>query len=702
MVFNINKINKKTNAFSLVEVLISLVILSLIMVALAPIITKKVSDRVSDGVVYTYSAGNNVQDDNVCFVTEISNYSSFTEKYTSTRECSEYQFVVPKDVYKVNLTLVAGGGGGGGAAGGKTLTKTLSTNDAQIAHVNADGFIPDILKEVKIKSLVSKGQNGFPINKDCNGGGNYVCSGKGGNSSMAIVEFPLPDAYTRGSNFSNNLSTSQTNAPQGRIRIAAGETSSFEVENSKNGVFDGSRKIEYGIRKTDDGYKGHCALGGINYDMGPAGVSACGITSQFIIDSIKGENGRSDSKNASLSFFTYGKDMVFVGGIGGIVNGTSSYGSGGVGASMKLECKKFVCNNISDLTLTQNKAATEGESAHAEAEYTIEYPGGTGGGGGGGTGVKIMGLDVLPGQKYIIRVGKGGKGGSGAFASQNPKQGENGVGGVSTAIYNENGQLIYMVNGGAPGQGGRVYNGSAYTGQIGASGRYFPKVFSGIDNLTANIVLDQKVASKSNVGDANSIPSVKSNANLSKVNIQYPYMSADPYYTLNYKVNTNSINIDSRTGGFSAFDTNNTVNEQISYNGSNINNVYNGFYYRNLKDNLGAYVGGLGGFSGVSKKAGCGGYFLGNFDGRTSTSNKDFLVNTFVVERRLYPISAYYENCNSMSPNGTTAEFVAPTPNSSKFGSAGSGGGGGGYNILAGSGRGGDGQDGYLMIEWRK
>lgn len=62
-----------------------------------------------------------------------------------------------------------------------------------------------------------------------------------------------------------------------------------------------------------------------------------------------------------------------------------------------------------------------------------------------------------------------------------------------------------------------------------------------------------------------------------------------------------------KSGGFSGFDK---TNVKLS------NNQYDGLYYRGLIDNQGAYIGGLGGFSGLGNKAGCGGYFMGNFDGR--------------------------------------------------------------------------------------
>ena len=125
-----NKINNKKPAFSLVEVLISLLLISVVMVALAPVITRKISDKTNEGVVFTYNEGNNAAEGDVCFSTDLTDYGNFTESYTSTTGCSEYVFTVPNGVHKVNLTLVAGGGGGGGAAGGTVLKKEYDSSNS--------------------------------------------------------------------------------------------------------------------------------------------------------------------------------------------------------------------------------------------------------------------------------------------------------------------------------------------------------------------------------------------------------------------------------------------------------------------------------------------------------------------------------------------------------------------------------------------
>ena len=140
--------------------------------------------------------------------------------------------------------------------------------------------------------------------------------------------------------------------------------------------------------------------------------------------------------------------------------------------------------------------------------------------------------------------------------------------------------------------------------------------------------------------------------------------------------------------------------------------VYLGLYFRYLTDNVYSYAGGLGGFSGLGTKAGCGGLFVGNFDGLlrnglyNSAYRNTFMINTAASGTNYVPyyINNYYDNCTISNSNGQKANFVAPVyiPSAGEnLGSAGSGGGGGGYSSKYGAGNGGDGQNGYVMINWR-
>ena len=149
----------------------------------------------------------------------------------------------------------------------------------------------------------------------------------------------------------------------------------------------------------------------------------------------------------------------------------------------------------------------------------------------------------------------------------------------------------------------------------------------------------------------------------------------------------------------------------------NISKAYDGLYYQTyLQDYEKGFVGGNGGFSGLGGKAGCGGLFMGNrealiLSGSTLQETevsavKKLLSGKFIINiannPQAYNVSDYYDNCNITTPNGQTAKFVEPNFRAQTFGQAGAGGGGGGYTIQEGPGAGGAGQDGYVMIDWRK
>ena len=83
----------RTRAFSLVEMLMTLLVASLLMAALAPVMTKKMQENVS-----------------------ISGFGSviFNTGKTVYNTPGEYTFVVPDNVYELKIQAAAGGGGGGG------------------------------------------------------------------------------------------------------------------------------------------------------------------------------------------------------------------------------------------------------------------------------------------------------------------------------------------------------------------------------------------------------------------------------------------------------------------------------------------------------------------------------------------------------------------------------------------------------------
>ena len=721
-------INSKSFAFSLIEILMSILIVSLIFVAMAPVFTKRILPQKNNGVVYTFKGNTNLTYPNSCLIAGVDfEDGNFDETYSASQNCSEYKFTVPNDVTRINLTLVAGGGGGGGAAGGFEQETTISTGSSETAYTS--NINPDIVKEVKLSYLSASGKDGDEAyvkgntsNDFCesisSGVKSTYCGGKGGDSSPAIYDFQIPKEYIKGLNFVNNLSTASP--------VAGSYTVSNEGNNAKFeiswGDFDQNKTLSYGINNKASGYEIFCSLANVNYLSDNAAFSnICQIPTNSIMESYKGTYGTfaSNGDNTNVNVNT-----IYKGGLGGKnLLSMGYYGAGGQGQGFQItRCpqgssygQSCEINEANDTKLdVDNDDGTineirKGKIGNAAAIIKTERPGGTGGGGAAGTVVRIINMSVVPNATYTIVVGSGGQGGQAGSSSIAPTNGKNGTGGTTSAIYDENGSLIYMVNGGTGGEGGKIWNSAsgAYSGENGQSGRNYQMLITANANLLTTIAMDEDYLSSLATIQTN--PDFKDEnggdiSNLVARRLTYRKLQEEPYLELNKRKNENedfTNNVANKSGGFSGFDK---TNVELS------NNQYDGLYYRGLIDNQGAYIGGLGGFSGLANKAGCGGYFMGNFDGRQNaqgtlpndeTTRKNN-INTFSYNNVSYNVSDFYENCSTNSPNGQSAEFIPPIPNSSNLGSAGSGGGGGGYNIQRGSGNGGDGQDGYVMIEWRK
>lgn len=368
-----------------------------------------------------------------------------------------------------------------------------------------------------------------------------------------------------------------------------------------------------------------------------------------------------------------------------------------------------------------------------------QKPGGMGGA--GGSAVRIIDFAVTPGETYIIRVGKGGAGGYSGLdgyktlknnvetgTTQAPTDGGNGTGGTSTSIWKKNSDgtqtLIYLVTGGNGGYGGQ------YQG-VG-TGRYNKKTYHRLVSSNANFItnaqFDSNIAQK--VTDSGSITLVGTTYNTAAISEKY--MSIRPYKFLNFRAVSyaercsnggDTAGTNTCSGAYNYFnktDDNSQANfiNSMKPDGQTSLNAYDGLFYKTFSKNGGAaYIGGLGGFSGLGTKAGCGGMFMGNSRGLVKNGStygtNDLMLHKIItpVDGNLgevhyfYNVLEYYDNCNLDTPNGQSAKFVSPQISSARgidYGQAGAGGGGGGYFIDKGAGKGGDGQNGYLIIDWRK
>lgn len=846
MIFNINKINRK-KAFSLAEVLISLLILSIILLLALPVITKK--NKITNdakrggGQVYLFQQQSEYNPQFPCYVTNLSADGSTVIVKNDTGKCQRYEFVVPSDVHKIDLTLVAGGGGGGGAAGGTVVKKEYMSGASaplQLLHSR--------IKKIVIDALVSSGEDGHQ--RDTVTADNNVYAGKGGSSGNAILNHELPRDFIF-LDYKPSFLTETTNSDSS-LKISFGdETKLGEITaqgaqmcndgdiicantgygSTYHSLYEGIQQYEgFGVffesshqLTLEQGFAGSAHIN-TQDSRSKAGIFLADAKVGRRIQAFKTSLGDSDDKFvwttsvspeveaegatditvlpndsklvtslAKLSNFSFipsveGKTSsiprsgkvtngcLVKGGEGAKINILGKYGAGGRGEGAMIVCE----NAVDSCYIPLNNQVDDGKGTHdkirstpAEKDMNNQYgkltayldnPGGTGSGGTGGAAIKINDFSVVPGSRYTIVVGSGGAGGSkgknGQINASNgaydviPSEGQDGQGGTCTAIYDGSDKLIMLVAGGVGGYGGAINSnaktdlplGDDLTGYapmpaVTASPRVYPLLISANDgyaNTISQLVDTNYIYSIENDLQAKDydvfqIQGQAEKAAVRRIVSRFTFYDnnterVSPYFELNTNnagVNTGEFIekefIDDKIGGFNNFYTvtpasMNDITKAIDVKQYGLNAaglIYLGFYYKSIVNNQHSYVGGLGGFSGLGTKGGCGGLFAGNKDGLFADMSKNnAFKNTFIVNTSSgtaggnfvpYYVNNYYGNCTTANSNGQTAKFIAPSYSSAtgeKLGSAGSGGGGGGYNSELGPGNGGDGQNGYVMINW--
>lgn len=701
------KINfcNKLKAFSLVEILVAILIVSVLTAVLAPTITKKFVQKKSEGIVYTYRYDNKVTADNVCFrLGSSGSTDTANSNYYSTRDCSKYTFTVPDDVYYVNLTLRAGGGGGGGGGGG--LVNEYTAQSSSSGTVVSRDLAAYLLRSLTIDILTGPGATGNV--GSTSSPNDSTAGGLGGSSSPAIVNFSLPRSVLRGAGYTN---TTLASTPATTLKLERSSTDAYvQMYNSS------SNYIKYQVYASSAGSvpTAKCisatSSGTSTYTASQSGFAkVCKVDSSSYLKSVSGQKG--------IQVLNGGGPInhALMGGDGGnaLEGYSGGYGVGGRGNTYDMRyCEVpdsfddygYYCtlanssakyayssykNDGSGVNgyLREQRQEEDGGSGYAGVTYRLEYPGAAGGGGAAGTFLRVLAFPVTPGDTYTVYVGSGGAGGAGGASLTSPTAGNPGNGGVTTAIANSSGVLVFMVNGGAGGAGG-TYGNASYSTNLSrsntASGRNYAKVFYSstyADNLYPDGTLMSLTSNSTTKPSTLTSAAVKTLSYTTLSNAPYSTMSANGYS-------------DNKYGGYS------------NYNSSfkTVNSAYNGLLKQAVFGNDFVYVGGLGGFNGLGKKAGCGGYFYGNYDGRTNASGSTISsskIGTFAPSSA-YNVNDYYDNCSTLTPNGQTADFIAPDPVAGTYGQAGAGGGGGGYGIADGAGAGGKGQDGYLMIDWSR
>ena len=880
---------KQYKAFSLAETLIAITIIGILIAISVPFITKmfiKAESLQKDSQGFYYK--NNSTEDALGYCVETKLNKDGDIILEDSKNCSVDEFKVPKNVSFIDLTLVAGGGGGGGAAGGTTYTYhdgSIKSRKPMIQYCLTEecGLGDDVETTCgasdysSCKYFSSELFKNYKINLMTGTGGN-AASSIGGASSQAIVDYDLtrehlfdyaemfyfPQHFLRA-----GMYVSKTEGKQSSPMLAFYYHPTTQRESDASNIT-GPQNMYLDILPYDETPN---VLGETMHSI----IVKSGAVSNkdFICKKlVKWDNSCKTDLDSCTSY--YNCDLIPYQNKLKQNSTTTKIGSripraGELGAG------------------ADAPGGTPGQY-HFDADLTVEYAPNIGAGGVGGTAIKLKNFPVIPEKTYKIYVGSGGSGGAkgtlgkigsikkikcpdGTFGCANinafnnsETSGQNGTGGTSTAIYDENNNLVLMVLGGAGGNGGvkkatmyKLINNSSLPSMkhyqvinhlLGFSGsvifksetlptRQFPIVIVGrnyvdrINNLVDKSYIEsieenaptgyKLLGSNPASGDftidlATMTPSlirytytyIPENNNQKKENDRYldkavralnywPRTTAGIteqeqiiekkkkkrgkiYGKIEYirdQSGTGSFkhaalpdiaSEDGKIGGFLDFsdfynktsgtftfaddqtyaDANGTKdrsypfikNSMINNNGGVGSNVeiYHGFYMRYLDGVDQMYAGGLGGFSGLGTKAGCGGGFVGNKDGKyldevdsgltvvdSAVSPKysvDFngkrikyasnYVNTFIAGLRndndnetptMYHVSNYYDNCTLDSPDGQTARFIAPQVSEARgeaIGQAGSGGGGGGWSTKYGAGSGGDGQDGYVFITWKK
>ena len=178
-----NKFKHKKRAFTLAELLVSILIISVILTLLAPVITKRAKE--------SFTVNSSAQYESRLFLYDISD-SDCTDPADGTKSLN-CKFTAPNDVEEISLVMVSGGGGGAGAT-----NPTVNTNQKLTAANSSIGnsqtkelTITSGMKNVTISYLAGSGAGG--------GGGAYNSTTGGAPTSQADCDpfnaLFIPAAY---------------------------------------------------------------------------------------------------------------------------------------------------------------------------------------------------------------------------------------------------------------------------------------------------------------------------------------------------------------------------------------------------------------------------------------------------------------------------------------------------------------------------
>ena len=174
---------KKQNAFTLAELLVSILIISVILTLLAPVITKRAKE--------SFSVSSSRENESRLYLYDIndSDCTSSTDG-TNSLDCV---FKVPNNIEEISLVMVSGGGGGAGATN-PTISygqKTYAANPTIGSSQTKTLTITSSMKNIIVSYLSGSGAGG--------GGGAYDSTSGGAPTSQADCDkynaLYIPAAY---------------------------------------------------------------------------------------------------------------------------------------------------------------------------------------------------------------------------------------------------------------------------------------------------------------------------------------------------------------------------------------------------------------------------------------------------------------------------------------------------------------------------
>ncbi len=409
--------------FSLVEMLMALLVASLLMAALAPVMTRKMHENLNINV---NSSGQSKG-------WRLYTYSQDCDKAEGEDNVCEFKdFTLPKGVYSLNLIMVSGGGGGAGATAETvsapvTITKTtadIKDDNTPVPYEEEIIPVTERMANVKIDALIGSGGGGaggsgkdgvMPSEEACKNYGN----GKTDTVGNTGANFATYDSR-------NKLCATKFN--QVKMATAAGTC----WTNYSPGTCDSvQRSMKYA-------YSG-CGRAVCNYT---AAVNACSN-----LASLTGDDWRLPKENELRSWdATSARELALCncGDNAASIGVSLCHGACSVNVSGRCLDGYIVWSNSSSkaFVLSGGSISIIGSSSSwpASVRCVLDKAFKSIKGGKGAPASMLSNIDISnyvklagTGGQIVLRAGKGGKGGNGAETAE--KNAENGYGGYRSCIY---------------------------------------------------------------------------------------------------------------------------------------------------------------------------------------------------------------------------------------------------------------------------